>query len=279
MVKLVFIVHKRGLENFKEVKNMNKMQFFNYFEKEDEYLLASIWNDIELCLKMDYPVVSEIFYSINIWKKLSEIVGLKGLKVRCYGLTEESEKRGVVIFPLDFDEDIFDLEYIYFKIDAQNRFKILQHKDFLGSILSLGLKRKLIGDIIVEKNIAYSVTTQNIYNILNASLQKINIVPVKLSIIEKEEIPAVKFKEFTKNITSLRIDSLVSTLANISRSNAVILIEKGDIFINYNVEKSKSKVVEIGTTITIRKVGKFRLENIIGETKKERLKVLFKQYI
>lgn len=258
---------------------MNKIRFFNFFKEEDEYIIASIWNDITLCLEINYPITSDKFYSIHILDKLSSIIHLVGLKFKCFGLNESSERKSIVFFPLDFSEDEFIPDFIYLKIDAQNRFKTLQHKDFLGTILSLGLKRELIGDIIVKNNVAYSITNQKIYDILLSSLNKINTIPVKITSISKQEIPETEFKEFVKNIASLRLDSIVATLANVSRSLANELIEKGDVSLNFNVEKSKNKFIDVGTIITIRKVGKFRIDKLLGETKKDRLKLNFKQYI
>ena len=57
------------------------------------------------------------------------------------------------------------------------------------------------------------------------------------------------------------------------------LIEDGDVLVNYNVEKSKNKIVSIGSIITIRKKGKFILEKNLGENKKGKFKILIKQYI
>lgn len=145
--------------------------------------------------------------------------------------------------------------------------------------MSLGLKRETLGDILVKNNIGYCVSTKEIFKIIESNLKQINSIPSKISEVSSNDIPNIQFNEFIDTISSFRLDSIVASIANISRSISIDLIDSGDVFINYNVEKNKSKQVEIGSIITIRKKGKFILDKNLGENKKGKFKILIKQYI
>ncbi|MGL4788229.1 YlmH/Sll1252 family protein [uncultured Cetobacterium sp.] len=258
---------------------MNKNYFFNLFKGEDEFLIASIFEDISLCIDIDYPVYGTTFLPPQIASKLCEFCSSIGLQTKSFSLTQSSEKKLIVFTPKDFDISTLDSPVTYFKIDASNKFKTLQHKDFLGSIMSLGLKREGLGDILVKDNIGYCVALTDIYNIIFNSLEGINTIPIKIKELSSSEIPEPQFKEFTDTIPSFRLDSIIASIGNFSRNVSVNLIESGDVLVNYSIEKSKSKTVEIGSVITIRKKGKFILEQNLGENKKGKFKILIKQYI
>lgn len=258
---------------------MNKKNFFSFFPNEDEFLIASIWEDICLCLDIDYPVYGSIFLPPQIWTKLRGVCDSINLDMHTLGLTPYSEKQLVVFTPKNFDCSTLEKVVTYFKIDACNKFKIIQHKDFLGTIMSLGLKRETLGDIIVKDNVGYCVATNDIFNILKSNLSQINTIPITISIITTTEIPQLEFKEMIDTVSSFRLDSIVASIVNSSRNISTNLIEDGDVLVNYNVEKSKNKIVSIGSIITIRRKGKFILEKNLGESKKGKFKILIKQYI
>lgn len=258
---------------------MNKKYFFNLFPNEDEFLIASIWEDISLCLEIDYPVYGTVFLPPQIWTKLYEVCSSINLDVHTFGLTPYSEKQLAIFTPKNFDSSLLEKVVTYFKIDATNKFKSLQHKDFLGTIMSLGLKRETLGDIIVKDNIGYCVALNNIFNIIKDNLNQISTIPIDIDTISTSEIPQLEFKEIIDTVSSFRLDSIIASIANASRNISTNLIESGDVFINYNAEKSKNKVINIGSVITIRKIGKFILEKNLGENKKGKFKILIKQYI
>ena len=106
------------------------------------------------------------------------------------------------------------------------------------------------------------------YVILN--LDKIGRASCIINVIDsKEEIPTYRFEDKIIVVASKRLDSIVSAITNISRSKVIIPIEDGKILIDYVEEKDKSKNIEIGSVITIKGFGKYKLFCENGETKKE----------
>ena len=258
---------------------MNRNFFFNLFPNEDEFLIASLWDDLMLCLEIEFPIYGSSFVSPHIWTKLSEVSNQLGVGVFTVGLTPISEKKIIAFAPKNFLETDLEFPIKFFKIIGTNKFKTLQHKDFLGSIMSLGLKRESLGDILVKDNIGYCIAFQDIYTIIKNNLQQINTIPIKISDIDLTEIPELQFKEISDTVSSFRLDSIIAAIANISRNVSVDLIESGDILVNYLPEKNKSKIININSIITVKKKGKFILYKNLGETKKGKFKIIIKQYI
>ena len=128
---------------------MDKKGFLKIFKESDEYIISSLWNDIELCEEIEIPVFTKEFYPPAIWSYL-EKNNINGLKFICRGLNSESEKKMIMIAPKDYDISFMEFPLTYFKIDGENKFRELLHKDFLGTIMSLGIKREIMGDLIVK---------------------------------------------------------------------------------------------------------------------------------
>lgn len=257
---------------------MNKNFFFNAFPNEDNFLIASIWEDIQLCLDIDYPIYGSIFLPPSIWSKLENMSSSLKLNIKTLGANDSSEKKMVIFYPQSFKEEELTPNIIYFKIDGSNKFKNLQHKDFLGTIMSLGLKRESLGDIIVSDNIAFGVTTNEIFQILS-QVDQVNRISVKVQEISKDIIPESNLKDITVTVPSYRLDSIISSMLNLSRNACVDLIESGQVSVNYIVEKEKNKTVLENSVITVKKYGKYILKEYLGENKKGKFKIFIQQYI
>lgn len=256
---------------------MDKKGFLNLFKNDDEKVVVKLWEDIELAQSIEYFIETDMFYPPNIWSLL-EKTNINGMRFLMDGLTENSEKKNIIIIPKDFQGEIPKHQLIFFKIDGTNRFKELFHKDFLGTIMSLGVKREILGDLIVKENIAYSVILRERFEIIK-NLEKVSNIPVKISEISRDEVPKSEFKEILITVPSIRLDSVIGEIANTSRQKSVSLIEEGFVMVNYNIQKSKYLEIKIGDVITIKKIGKFIFENIVGENKKGKIKILLKKFI
>ena len=81
---------------------MDKKGFLKIFKESDEYIISSLWNDIELCEEIEIPVFTKEFYPPAIWSYL-EKNNINGLKFICMGLNSESEKKMIMIAPKDYD--------------------------------------------------------------------------------------------------------------------------------------------------------------------------------
>lgn len=148
----------------------------------------------------------------------------------------------------------------------------LSHRDFLGALMGLQIKREAIGDILIEDNHAIIFADNDIAEFILLNLDKVGKIGVRVTYavdinIEKK----LSYEEITGTVSSMRLDCIVALLLNKSRTIAVEAIEKGLVKLNCIDVQNISKQINSGDVIVIRGKGKFIVGNDIKKTKKDRL--------
>lgn len=156
---------------------MNRKKLQSVFPDIDEFLVGAICDDIELCEEIDYPVYSRYFYPPNFWTRLENLN--LGVKFSFLGINDSCEKKMIGVYPKDFDSAMLSFPVKYFKIANGSKFKELEHKHYLGSIMSLGLKREILGDLIVKDGICYGIINEELFTFLKENLKMIGKIPVE----------------------------------------------------------------------------------------------------
>ena len=281
---------------------MKKEMFLKQFPKELEYEVSKLYNSFENAEKYDTIVYTEEFYTPNIWKKLTDKI--ENIKIITDGIFENCDRRQIAFIPIEYYEnESFDtieknkgkirlsnpnnsynqnFPCKLLKISFNSKFKEYGHKDFLGSLMGLNIKRELMGDLIQDKENAYIPVSDKISDYILTELKQIgraSCTVKEIDIKNGEIVPEYKYDDKFITIPSKRLDSIVSAITNLSRNKVIEPIEKGKVLIDYYEEKDKSKIVEIGSLITIRGYGKYKLFSEHGETKKGKERLLIKKYV
>lgn len=255
---------------------MDRKKLQSLFSELDSTLIGSFCDDIELCEQIDYPVYTKYFYPPQFWSRLENIN--EGVNFETIGLNDSCEKRMIGIIPKEFDRNFLEFPVKYFKITNNSKFKELEHKHFLGTIMSLGIKREILGDLIVKNGVCYGIINEELFDFLIDNLKEIGKTPVNIEKINFHEIPESEFMDIIESVASMRFDVIVSALGNFSRNDGSEKIEAGEVLLNYGVEKEKSKIIKEKDIISIRKKGKFIIESILGESKKGKIRILAKKF-
>lgn len=237
--------------------------------------LEKIENYIKLAEKMNTIIYSNQFFPVSQLNNLK----YSGIKFSFKGLNEGCEKKLLAVYSEYFTEDYLHFPVKYFKIIKKSKFISLEHKHYLGNILGLGIKREILGDLIVKNDKCYGIILENMFDFLKENLFRINSSPVEIIEIDEREVPQNEFKDLNITLSSLRLDSLVSELANLSRALSVNYIDLGNVQVNYEIQRGKSCKVSVGDTVIIKKYGKFRIEEENGLTKKDKVKLIVRKYI
>ncbi len=153
----------------------------------------------------------------------------------------------------------------------------LTHRDFLGCILSTGLQRRVVGDILVAEDYAVVFCLDTAEEMIGG-ITKIGNVGVKTESGVTRELPAAKFERIVASVSSLRLDCIVGACTNISREKSASLVKSGQVSADFSVCLSVSETIKEKTVISIRGYGRFRLGEIVGQTKKGRLRVVIEKY-
>lgn len=156
----------------------------------------------------------------------------------------------------------------------------LTHRDFLGALMNLRIKREAIGDILVGEGLAVAFLWEPVFQPVLDELAKVGRVGVTLTPGLPEQLPqAHSFAEINGTVSSLRLDSITALVTRQGRDAAARLIRSGQVSVNALAVDSVSRRVDAGDTISIRGHGKFIVREIGAPTKKDRLHITCLKYI
>ncbi len=155
----------------------------------------------------------------------------------------------------------------------------LEHRDYLGALMNLGIERELLGDIIIKGKAAWLYSIESITDFIIENLTKVRHTEVRCE-QALGDIPELKqeLNEMTVNVSSERIDSIVSSFTGISRGHIDELFRSGKVFVNGREVSSVSAKLKEGDVLTVRGYGRAIYDGISHETKKGRLCVSLRKY-
>lgn len=246
---------------------LDKNEFLNRFSDKETAL--KVYNSLKLAIEYNIVGATDIFVTANIWKKLNN--NFEDIKVSLFGF----DRKQIVFHPKEYEAI---KNYKILEIEVKNKFREYTHKDFLGSIMALNIKRELFGDIFVIENKAYVYVTDSMVNYLFNNLKEVGKNEVDIKIVDKEDF-SYNFEEIQISIISNRLDNFVSELTNLSRNKATEYIENSLVFVDYEIVKEKSKILSENTIITIRKYGKYLVYKELEKSKKNKHRWIIKKYI
>ena len=171
-------------------------------------------------------------------------------------------------------------EIAVIKAEWNGEFARLSHSDVLGSIMSLGVDREHIGDIIATKESAKILIDKKMAEYFTTNLTQIGGTTVKTTLDELSSIAAKeeRCKEIKATVASLRIDSIAAAGFGMSRSKAAVEIEAEKVKLNWQSVKNASQSVKEGDILSMRGRGRLEVVEVKGLTKKGRTSVLMKRY-
>ena len=158
---------------------------------------------------------------------------------------------------------------------GDQKFLSLEHGDYMGAILGLGIKRSKIGDIHVLDDGCHAVVSNDIGAYLHMNLSQVHRVHVMTELlpIESLRIQNIQLDMMELTAASLRLDGIASDVHRISRAKIVIPIKAGRCRVNWKVEEDPSAMLHEGDIVSIQGLGRFKVLEIGGLTKKGRYRV------
>lgn len=172
--------------------------------------------------------------------------------------------------------DAFPLKAVCFSFRKED---ILTHRDFLGCIMSLGVERDTVGDILVSEGSAVVFVYDTVYSDVSA-LERIGRVGVKTGgDLSSFSFPEQKYISAEGTVASMRIDSVLAVALRLSREKSAALIRSGAVQLNYVVLTGTDAGVSEGDIISAKGYGKFIVRSVGSATKKGRIHITVDKYI
>ena len=156
----------------------------------------------------------------------------------------------------------------------------LSHRDYLGSILSLGIDRSLIGDILVRDREGWFFCLDSVAEFITSSLTRIRKTSVSAT-LSSADAPELlpRFATQRLNVVSERPDAIIAAFSGLSRSQAAALFSAEKVFVNGRVITDRSARLREGDVISVRGFGKAIYDGIEHETRKGRLWVCLRRFL
>ena len=158
------------------------------------------------------------------------------------------------------------------------------HKDYLGSLMGLELRREALGDIVLPADTpgtAYVFALETAGELICRELLQVGrteVTATLLSLDEVPEFPQAERKTQTATVSSLRLDAVLAAMLHCSRGQACEWIAAGRVEINHLPAESAHAPVYEGDVFTVRGKGRFGLTALPGKSKKDRSIIEFFQY-
>lgn len=232
--------YQRGIAVFSDFLNLNELNIFQSLRGEFSYLETETFGGYELAERQ-----------IAVFRPEAPVF-YADYPVKCLKVTPLNAK---------FAED-------------------LNHRDYLGAVLNLGIDRACLGDILVEEDAAYLFCLERMADFIRDNLIRIRHTSVYVEQVEAENFHyEPKYKEVSGTVASVRLDKLLALAFNASRSSLTRLIEGGKVFVNGKLVTSNGYEPKEGDLISVRGMGRFRFRETGGQSKKGREYVILWRYI
>lgn len=255
-----------------------KQILFGITDKDEKTFLSQMCDKADKAILTGARMYTRFLSPAEVY--LTESRFSKDTDVFTFGGYDDAERRIVCFSDFDTYETDFDYPIDTVKIFSKNK-AVFSHRDYLGSLMALGIKRELVGDIVVCDGYAVLFCHREISDFLTMNLTSIgrNTVSAQLTDISDIQMPQKQFKEKSTTVSSLRLDCILSGATGKSRAIAAELISKGLVQVNYEIAKSSSQTVSDGCVISVRGIGKMIVNTDMSLTKKGRYHINVKQYI
>lgn len=247
--------------------------------------------DLKISILKCLDIVEKVLlgYDIKYTKFLNpyEIVnltailkGIDGVAFHSDGGFEQSERKIMAIYPDYYAKEDIASDVSVLKVTGNFKYKDVNHRDYLGSILSLGIVRENIGDICINRNGVYIFVLDSMKQYIIYNLKKVSNVSVKITEVNLDDFSyeEPELEESIVTVMSLRLDALIASAFNLSREKSQGLIKNENVKVDYEIITSNSKILSGNNIIAVKGFGRFIYAEQLGETKKNRIRILIKKY-
>lgn len=243
---------------------------------DSNFFLSRVFDVAESCEKNCIPKFLGFLTSQEA-SIANDALKKRNIRYSFFGGYDEAERVFLACLPEWCEETDFPITPITFSFRKEDE---LSHRDFLGSLMALGLTREKIGDILVEKGRAVAFVSDNIAEHIISQIYKVGRVGVTLNKGYYSPLPSLStLADFTITATSARLDCIISAICGYSRNKAIEIIEAGLVSVNSIMSNKITKTVVDNDKIAVRGKGKFIICSTDERSKKGKIILKYKKYV
>jgi RNA-binding protein YlmH len=252
------------------------MSIYQHFRPEEREFIDQVINWKEYVEQNYAPKLTD-FLDPREQQILSTVIGKHpDVKWELFGGAPGVERKRAFLYPEYLEAKEEDFQVKLFGIDYAKKFVNIEHRQVLGSLMSLGLKRGKFGDILIDGDEVQFFAAEEVADYIRLQLESIGRASIGLSELPLEKAAGVaeEWNEMTTTVSSLRLDTVISALFNLSRQKSQLLIQHGQAKVNWTGIENAAFECGEGDVISVRGYGRAKIITIEGKTKKDKYRVI-----
>jgi RNA-binding protein YlmH len=192
-----------------------------------------------------------------------------------------AERKVMVIYPEYIDIHSLEIPFKRLSISWNKQYSKIKHRNILGSLLGLGIKREMMGDIILQNSTAYVFILKELASFVIHNLTRVGrfSVTIKDDSSNPLEYSGPATKSIYTTVASPRLDSIISSGFGISRTKALPHINRGNVSVNWILVTKSDFTVSQDDIVTVKGMGKIKVTEIGALTKSGRINIVIERFI
>lgn len=248
---------------------------YQHFRKEEQPFIDNI-NDWVAQVENQYTPYLTNFLDPRQQFILEAIVGQNSdIRLHYFGGYEAAERKRAFLSPPYFEPSQDEYEIGLCEIRYPIRFAQLSHGKILGTLLSSGLKRELFGDIISDGERWQFFVERSLIDFIQSQVDRVGKAKVTIEEQDYTEIllPKDSWTIQTETVSSMRLDTVIAAVFNLSRQRAKEAIQAQKVKVNWTVMDRPDFELGILDVVSVRKRGRLQVKNILGMSKKGKIRL------
>lgn len=259
------------------MKPFDKNKALAHFARpEEREALRRLIDLAESCATQFEPRVSD-FYDPHLLALAPGVLNsFRDVNFRAFGGWQDAERKRWVLTPDYLEPDEAYANYLWLRATGDFRKVKVGHRDFLGSLLGLGVKREKFGDLCLLPQGCALVVDADLVSFVESYWQQVHQVEIHVERLPEGSIPEIPRlgQEQVITVASMRIDAVIASIWNLSRGQAQEAIASGKLRVNWlEAIRGDRQLVE-GDVLSLRGKGRAKLQEVSGLTKKGRLRLV-----
>ncbi len=150
----------------------------------------------------------------------------------------------------------------------------LSHRDFLGSLMNLGIERSTLGDIVIKDNVGYLFAKNEMRDFICGELTRVKNTDVTATPCDfLPDSPLYSTKRVKVMAVGERLDAVVAKVFSISREESLLYFKRGLVFANGRQIENSSYIPKRNEKISVRGLGRFIYLSYETTSKKGKLNI------
>ena len=263
---------------------MDKRALLDRFaaDSEDRFLLSQVLDRMEACRRRQSPECTVFLSPRERMAAEHMLRAADSGPWLAIGGYEGAERQCLLFLPDWLEPELAEAgEYLAVLRCTWFREDKLTHRDFLGALMGMGIQRAAVGDILVGEGTCDLILAPTVADFLKDSLDSAGRTKLRVEQIAVEDIavPIQERKTLRDTVAALRLDSVAAVGFSISRSKAAQLIASGRCAVNWQETTKSDLTLRQGDIISCRGLGKCRLTEVGGLSRKGRINITMERYL